>query len=392
MAEKEISIVRRETEDISFLKEREAHIEVRLQERLGNVYAGLADIQRQIIREAVLIEQVQDYFLTRSVEPDNNFIDRRLDEFIDYLELLQELQVLQNFYTSQPKQKRSAGLGFKDYEGRLASVTSEALGDKFVYANLSRIYALKRTRKPENLTRESGFNGLYHVSPDGNVIKILKNGFKDADEHQKSYVGTGKFERAMGLNGIFVTRGIVYEGVVDLLEENVVFVFPEADLEHPHSVGILSEVSFSRLSDSVADAMEFMDRYRRDLDGDQIDQRDALVIALELLESIVPPEQTEANDNFEFCLDPTEVSLPVIMFVGAEPEYYYEQAEEHWPEFAERVAIITVDNARQALKEHDREKDWENILVNEIVLSFHELTVGNPSLLQRWKYTPEASG
>lgn len=355
-----------------------------IEHTLGDIYAELSGSQRSMIMDALI---AQHYNRQINTDYDKAIFQLNLQR----LALLRDSGALQKFL--DPSLTKGEHMGDLDAEAQLGKRITLALGKNFVHDNLDAIYTIARTREPYISNNQSDVKALFHVAPDASTIRILKGGFKKADDHQRSYVGTGTFEKEIGLQGVFATRGIIYSIEYDavdsdLLTDNTVFVFGETELDKPHTVGIQSEASLGRLYESILEESEKYADEEKKYDRNWNEQRNALAITFNLLDCITPPERVAANDDFELCLDVEEIDLPTMLFVGEEPEYYYDQAAERWGEFASRVPIITRKQMIAALNAVGFAPERKNFM-EELILEFTHLVNSGTINIEDWKYTPE---
>lgn len=274
---------------------------------------------------------------------------------------LDQRKILEKLLTARVRTFASIG---KD---ALSHFLHETLPPNLLHDHINEIVALHRKFNETIKTVPPGKRSLFHATKDTLTTRILTGGFKKADEHQRSNIGTGPFERHLGLKGIFTNCGRPYYSAdIKFGTESTtdIFVFPETCLSAPHTICIKGESSLgflyedSEVADSfLYDSFQELDRQagQRTPSGMRLKEAGLATILKLLSHHIMPPERVYPEDSIEVCLDIQEAGLPSMLLVGSEPEYYHEQAAEYWPEFAAKVPIIDLEKILQGRGEASEE-------------------------------------
>jgi hypothetical protein len=97
----------------------------------------------------------------------------------------------------------------------LLDVIVEAIPQDYLSNNKERILATK-PEKQRSENPELAHQGLYHCVLDKRLMQILKEGkFQNLEENDLGPNSTGRFERKLGITGIFCTFGTEYKNSVD---------------------------------------------------------------------------------------------------------------------------------------------------------------------------------
>src|SRR3989344_6723727 len=88
---------------------------------------------------------------------------------------------------------------------------------------------------------------LYHLTTDRSLLQIIKDGhFKDLSDNNQEGIGTGRFERKLGLKGIFCTYAKVYDCPnPETDNDSNLIVFPKALLDDHSTICLRNELSLS---------------------------------------------------------------------------------------------------------------------------------------------------
>ena len=137
----------------------------------------------------------------------------------------------------------------------------------------------------------------------------------------------------------------------DLLQNAAIFAFPGSQIHADKTVALAQEISAAVI---VREQLKIpIDpsavARKREVPLDRLLGVYALATAMEMTCRILPPEDLQYSGNEEICLDVDQLALPQALFVGEEPEWYFDEARTHWSEFASQVPIIEGASVQRAL-------------------------------------------
>ena len=207
---------------------------------------------------------------------------------------------------------------------------------------------------------------LYHLANDSRMLQIVREGFRNLDDHGKGSESTGRIEQALGLNGIYFTYGRPYSGM-DYIEVDNLAVFPADRMFEVDSVCVHGELSYGTVFGP--DGPVF-DDYGKELGVDEVGKdtkarklsKTQLInyVTLgvtEILSQITTPdraiwaaENCKGQQTFnEVCIDANKLKLPQMIIVKEEPEYFFEEAVAKNPAFA-NVPFLDDESVHDALE------------------------------------------
>ena len=351
----------------------------------GDFYHGLTDGQRRVMNEAVFAAHARRGSSAK--------------DLMASVAWLEEIGVLKAAFSDDLQLKSEKWNN--DELMTIGDAVGKILPERFLPEHIQVNYELERN-KEEAEHPVPGMQSLFHGTTDKNLLRILKTGFQKAEEHQRTQVGTGSFEKSLGLNGVFTTCGVVYETFdvrhTNNLDSVSVFVFPEDAINKPHNVVISVETSLGLvyemgLNDRLSDIDDVM--------ADELAKRDkvlraALSTVVSLVnEYLVPPERLVASSVPEVCLDVDEMDDPDMLVVGEDAGWYFDEVDKFQPELAKTMSIVTLEQIRLALDslskqqvEDEPEFPPEVDIIEKFV---YHVRVGNLDVSD-WKYVPDAEG
>lgn len=284
------------------------------------------------------------------------------------LQWMAEKKFLHSFFRDDVQWKRR--------DDRVFELLTHVVPQNFLTDNIKELHALRRELMPPvEVERDPHVHSLFHGTSDQSTLRILTRGFQKLDEHGKSNVGTGALEQHLGLDGAFMSYGDRYHLIDDKAADDDnsdtddanQFVFSAADvIEQPGTVSIRHEASFAYLSDlehfgyALAD---IQDASIHEMNHQMRDRTRATAMLARLLcDFVVLPDEMQPyadtyDDPFEVCAKPESLGTPQMLIVSEEPEYFYDEAVEHRPDFAAQVPIVTHDRIHKALMAFPPEND-----------------------------------
>ena len=338
---------------------------------------------RQFLEEAVRMCRPLWKDSALKEEESRKHIERR----VQFLAILQEQGVLQHFIGNDLLDDRDYNTSTSTEA--IEKLIGEALGQDFLKKIVKDLHEFKRKHGEETSTH--GAAGLFHLSTEKATMEILKNGFKPSDRHQSSNIGTSDFEKKMGLNGVFVTRGTLYQDAdgSDSLEGSPVFVFPDQYIHAPGTIATISELSPGVVEGVVSNyavSESTLDR-RAQL------RRTALAATLHMFESIVPPETIDPvgdRNLHEICLNTESLGAPSMLFVDEDPGYFYDQMAAHQPDWTESTAIIEEAQARKAVQQALQNEE-ELSRFSDVLEQFMRLQQQGEINIDHWKHQSDST-
>ncbi len=245
-----------------------------------------------------------------------------------------------------------------DREEFLLKLFKQIFPERFIYDNIEELVALKRqcvNGKAKELPSPN--HDLFHWTSDAGLIGLIRdNGSKSSQLVTKRGIGTSKFEHHLGMDGVFTCCGGPYDCAAGSEATNIV-IFDGALTYRPKTICTSSEVNIGRIDGIIkCELEEYFGSEDERIKPEEKLIKYVLAFALTLLStrSIVLPEDcVDAADKHwaenEVILEAQNPQLPKMILVEDEPEYFYEEAMEKHPEFAEKVPIVTMDSATEAL-------------------------------------------
>jgi hypothetical protein len=317
-----------------------------------------------------------------------------LEEYgiIDKLaEDVSQSQSPENIYKTLDSQEEKTNMAFQ--------MLRRAIPRNFIIDHIDRIYGIKRSREQAASNNQpKAHKNLFHALPDYWLLRILRNGgfleTTEATETTRPNIGTGPFEKHLGINGIFLAYGTPYAHAVldrstndntgDCLETQNVLVFPYSALQTPRTICLENGAALSKLlpydwdlpslgelgisfpeidPESYPSDPVFDDIFcKRKNNKPPLVLRYLISALFRLYETIITPESvienSEKNNAVEIVIQPEHIPLPRMIIVNEEPEYFADEITGESSAF-DGIPIITFENIDRALAELKGEESLE---------------------------------
>ena len=210
--------------------------------------------------------------------------------------------------------------------------------------------------------QQKGDQSLYHLADDDRMLRVMREGFKNLDEHGLDPRSTGRVEQVLGLNGVFFTYGREYEHGYSKEGTRNLVVFPAEAMHEDDSICIHGELSYGV---NFGLDTSFFQELQEYYDFESMFEKRAKVLSKEqlfqlvflglvsVLSKVISPQQViskvEEGDYCEICVDAKKLRQPQMVIAEDEPEFFYEEAQASGSPYAE-VPFISDESVRSALK------------------------------------------
>lgn len=326
---------------------------------ISETASDIRDVQKKLernlfmkdLRDQIVLDVNSHSQLDKPISP---------EEIEDYLKILFDVGIAEKIRALNVKGMNSA-MAFS-VEKKIQGALFDCLPKNFLLNNIEAIRAVKRKYQEPTEEKPREPKSLFHWTSDKALRSILKDhGFKASTEVAVKGVGTGSFEEHLGVDGVFVAYGLPYDNPGN--QDPNLLVFSEAPLDYPDTLCIYQELSLGYLQTNIQyipffDEETFFKAMRKATTPEAqaaLLQRYVWTFAtLLLLKGIVLPEEVRdcaLLDCYELSLRPKPDLFPQMLIVTEDPGFAFEEAQQRWPEFAQKVPIVSSESVQEALEE-----------------------------------------